>query len=395
MTAMLIAMLSCVIWVYLLVARGGFWRAAQRDDTWLEIAPEPVQWPRVVAVIPARDEASVIGETLGTLLRQDYRGSFALIVVDDHSSDNTAAAARDAAAAGSASDRVTVLAAPSLPEGWTGKLWALQQGVSYSQALAQPPDYLLLTDADIRYAGDTLTWLVLRALRGHLVLTSLMARLSCQSFAERALIPAFIFLFEMLYPFCWVNRADRATAAAAGGCMLVHVGSLQAAGGIEAIHGELIDDCALARLLKGHGPIWLGLTRRVCSIRSYRSRAEIRRMVVRSAYAQLRFSPWWVLGATAAMIVTYLAPPVLALWGSGIAQLLGVVAWAQMTLAFQPILRFYGVSPWWGVALPAIAGTYVVFTFESVYQHMRGRGGEWKGRVQRRTSAREVSWHDS
>jgi hopene-associated glycosyltransferase HpnB len=395
MTALLIAAISCIVWVYLLAARGGFWRAAQRDDTSVEMASEPVQWPRVVAVIPARDEAAVIGATLGSLLRQDYRGSFALIVVDDHSSDDTAAAARRAAAAEGASDRVTVLAAPSLPEGWTGKLWALHQGVSYSQALAEPPDYLLLTDADIRYARDILTGLVLQALRDRLVLTSLMAKLSCQTFAERALIPAFIFFFQMLYPFAWVNRADRATAAAAGGCMLVQGRSLQAAGGIGAIRGELIDDCALARLLKGQGPIWLGLTRRVCSIRGYRSIGEIRRMVVRSAYAQLRFSPWWVAAAAAAMIVTYLAPPALALFGSGAAQLLGALAWVLMALAFQPILRFYGVSPWWGVSLPAIAGTYLVFTFESVYQHIRGRGGEWKGRVQRRTSAREFSWHDS
>ncbi len=209
------------------------------------------------------------------------------------------------------------------------------------------------------------------------------------------MIPAFIFFFQMLYPFAWVNRTDRATAAAAGGCMLVHGRSLQAAGGIGAIRGELIDDCALARLLKGHGPIWLGLTRRVCSIRGYRSIGELRRMVTRSAYAQLRFSPWLIVGTMVAMIATYLAPPVLAVWGSGVAQFLGVLAWTQMALAFQPMLRFYGVAPWWGVALPAIAGTYLVFTLESAYRYIRGRGGEWKGRVQRRTSAGEISWHDS
>jgi hopene-associated glycosyltransferase HpnB len=395
MTPLLIASLSCVIWVYLLGARGGFWRATQRDDAFQRIASEDVHWPRVVAVIPARDEGTVIGETIVSLLRQDYRGSFTLIVVDDHSSDNTATATRHAAAEEGASDRVTVLAAPSLPEGWTGKLWALHQGVSYSQGLAEPADYLLLTDADIRYAGDTLTRLVLHALCERLVLTSFMAKLSCRSFAERALIPAFIFFFQMLYPVAWVNRTDRASAAAAGGCMLVQRRSLQAAGGVGAIRGELIDDCALARLLKGQGPIWLGLTRRVCSIRSYRSIGEIRRMVVRAAYAQLRFSPWWLAGTAAAMTITFVAPPVFALCGSGVVQLLGGMGWALMALAFQPILRFYGVSPWWGVALPAIAATYLVFTFESVYQHMRGRGGEWKGRIQGRASAREVSSHDS
>jgi hopene-associated glycosyltransferase HpnB len=393
MTALLIASLSCIIWIYLLAARGGFWRAAQRDDARPAMATQDVQWPRVVAVMPARNEAAVVGETIASLLRQDYRGGLALIVVDDHSSDDTAAVARHAAAAASASDRVTVLAAPNLPDGWTGKLWAVHRGVSHAQTLPEPPEYLLLTDADIHYADDLLTALVRRTVRDHLVLTSLMARLRCQGFAERALIPAFIFFFQMLYPFAWVNRTDRATAAAAGGCMLVHRRSLQAAGGIEAIRAELIDDCALARLLKGYGPIWLGLTGRVRSVRAYSSLDEIRRMVVRCAYAQLQFSPWRLACATVTMIVTFLAPPVLALLGSGTTQLLGALAWAQMALAFQPTLRLYAVSPWWGLALPAIAATYVVFTLNSAYQHMRGRGGEWKGRVYCRISSHEASGH--
>jgi hopene-associated glycosyltransferase HpnB len=391
MMALLVGSFACIIWAYLLAARGGFWRAAQRDDARPIMVPEVVQWPRVVAVIPARDEGAVIEETLGSLLRQDYRGSFDVIVVDDHSTDDTATEARRIAAALGAAARVTVLAAPSLPDGWTGKLWALHHGVSHAQALPEPPDYLLLSDADIRYSDDALTQLAVRALHERTVLISLMAILSCRSFAERALIPAFIFFFQMLYPFAWVNRADRATAAAAGGCMLVHRRSLQAVGGIEAIRGELIDDCALARLLKDHGPIWLGLTERVHSVRAYASLAEMRRMIVRCAYAQLRFSPWVLAGATAAMVITYLAPPALALFGSGAARLLGALAWAQMALALQPTLRLYAVSPWWGLALPAIAATYVVFMLDSAYQHRRGRGGEWKGRVHRGTSAREAS----
>jgi len=391
MTALLIASLCCIIWVYLLAARGGFWRAAQRDDARPTTGAEDVPLPSVVAVIPARNEATVIGGTIGSLLRQDYRGRLAIIVVDDHSTDGTPAAARHGAAAGNGSDRVTVLAAPTLPDGWTGKLWAMHHGISRAQALPEPPDYLLLSDADIHYADETLTELVRRAVRDGLLLTSLMAKLHCESLVERALIPAFIFFFQMLYPFAWVNRADRATAAAAGGCMLVHCRSLQATGGIEAIRGELIDDCALARLLKDHGPIWLGLTERVHSVRAYASLAEMRRMIVRCAYAQLRFSPWVLAGATAAMVITYLAPPALALFGSGAARLLGALAWAQMALALQPTLRLYAVSPWWGLALPAIAATYVVFMLDSAYQHRRGRGGEWKGRVHRGTSAREAS----
>ena len=386
MMALLIASLSGVIWVYLLTARGGFWRAAQRDDAREAMAAEVSSWPRVVAVVPARDEAEIIGESIASLLQQDHRGDFAVIVVDDHSSDGTAAVARHATTAAGASGRVIVLSAPPLPGGWTGKLWAQHHGVNHAQSLPEPPDYLLLTDADIRHAADTLTELVLRAVRDRTVLTSLMASLHCEKLAERAMIPAFVFFFQMLYPFAWVNRANRATAAAAGGCMLVRRQSLQAAGGVAAIRGELIDDCALARLLKRQGPIWLGLTRRVHSVRACATVGEIRGMIVRSAYAQLRFSPWWLVFTTAAMLVVYVAPPILALLGSGIPQLLGILAWVLMTLAFQPTLHFYRVSPWWGVALPAIAAWYLVFTLESAYRHMRGGGGEWKGRVHCRVS---------
>jgi hopene-associated glycosyltransferase HpnB len=383
-TLLVIAALSCATWVYLLAARGGFWRARERDDAGSPSTADELPWPRVVAVIPARDEAALIGATLGSLLRQDYRGSFAIIVVDDHSSDGTAAAAR---AAEDGSGRLTVLSAPNLADGWTGKLWAMHHGIDHARALPDPPDYLLLTDADIDYADDVLSALVRRAVRADLVLASLMARLHCQSFAERALIPAFVFYFQMLYPFAWVNRADRPTAAAAGGCMLVQRRALEAAGGVEAIRGELIDDCALARLLKRRGRIWLGLTERVRSVRASSGFAEIRRMVARCAYAQLGFSPWRLGAAAAAMSITYLAPPALALFGSGASQLLGALAWAMMALAFQPTLRLYAVSPAWGLALPAIAATYVAFTLDSAYQRLRGRGGVWKGRVHREPPA--------
>jgi hopene-associated glycosyltransferase HpnB len=376
--------LACAVWVYLLAARGGFWRASQRDDAAMPPSADPIAWPRVAIVMPARDEEDVIGPTVASLLRQNYEGNLSLIVVDDHSSDRTAI---EAASAGNFIEAagpprtLTVLTAPPLPGGWTGKLWAVSNGIRHASALPVPAEYLLLTDADICHAPDTLTDLVRRALRERTVLTSLMAKLRCESSAERALIPAFIFFFQMLYPFAWVNRTDRSTAAAAGGCMLVHRGTLVSAGGIEAIRGELIDDCALARLLKPHGPIWIGLTERLRSIRGYRSIGDIGRMITRSAYAQLGFSPWWLAGTTAAMTLTYLTPPALSLLGSGTPQLLGALAWTGMALAFQPILRFYGVSPWWGPALPAIAAIYLVFTLASAYQHMRGRGGSWKGRV--------------
>ena len=392
MMALAVAMLSCGIWIYLLTMRGGFWRAAQRDDEPMPM-PQDIAWPRVAVVIPARDEAGLIHGTLAALLKQDYRGDFTVVVVDDHSSDDTIGAARRAAEATSASDRVTILAAPSLPEGWTGKLWATHLGIRFVQALPEPPEYLLLTDADIRLADDTLTTLVRRAKRDRLVLTSLMAKLRCSSFAERATIPAFVFFFQMLYPFAWVNRSDRKAAAAAGGCMLVKRQPLQAAGGQEAIRGELIDDCALARLLKRHGPIWLGLSDRVHSARVYNSIGDVRRMIIRCAYAELRFSPWWLAATAVAMIVTFLAPPVLTLGGSGSAQILGALSWVLMALAMQPTLRFYGLSGWWGLALPAIAGTYLVFTVDSAWHQLRGRGGEWKGRIHRHATSHGLPEH--
>ena len=392
-TALGIAALSCAIWVYLLAARGGFWRATTRDDTAVTALAKSIVWPRVVAVIPARDEAEVIGGTVESLLRQDYRGGFSVVIVDDHSCDDTADIARRSAALSGASDRLTVLAAPMLPPGWTGKLWATQHGIRHVEARPGGSTYLLLTDADIRFADDTLTELVSRAVRQRLVLTSLLAKLRCVSLPERAFIPAFVFFFQMLYPFPWVNRADRRTAAAAGGCMLVDREALETAGGLDAIRSELIDDCALARLLKPHGPIWLGLSRRIESARAYRSLGEIRRMIIRCAYAQLRFSRWWLAVSTLAMIVTYLAPPVLALFGSGMTQLLGALGWTLMALALQPTLRFYGLSFWWGLALPVIGAAYLVFTLDSAFQHLRGRGGEWKGRVHNGTSANEIARH--
>jgi hopene-associated glycosyltransferase HpnB len=381
MTALVIASLACAAWSFVLVMRGGFWLAAERDDEVDVASFRSVAWPRVIAIVPARNEAEVIAASVTSLLRQDYRGAFEIVVVDDHSTDSTAALAHAAAATAGGAARLTVLSAPELPRAWTGKLWAMSCGTGYVDALPVPPDFVLFTDADISYSPDALTTLVARAQRDGLVLTSLMARLHCESFAERALIPAFIFFFRMLYPFAWVNRAENSTAAAAGGCMLVQRRSLQAAGGIDAVRGELIDDCALGRLLKRQGPIWLGLTHRARSLRAFRSIGEIRPMISRSAYAQLRYSPWLLIGTVLAIAVTCLAPPLLAVSTTGVTRLLAAAAWVQMALALQPTLRFYGVSRWWGAGLPVIAGVYLAFTLDSALQHWRGRGGMWKGRV--------------
>jgi hopene-associated glycosyltransferase HpnB len=242
-----IGALVAAIWAYLMIARGGFWLCSERDERVPEGPRQPLSArPSVTAVIPARNEAEGIADTVTSLIRQDDPGPWTIILVDDDSSDGTADAARRAAAALGAADRLRVMSGRTLPRGWTGKLWAVKQGVEAAQADAHPPDYILLSDADIVYAPDVLSDLVARAQARRLVLTSLMVKLRCESFAERSLIPAFIFFFQMLYPFSWVNRPASATAAAAGGCMLVRSDALKAAGGIDAIRNALIDDCSLA-----------------------------------------------------------------------------------------------------------------------------------------------------
>jgi hopene-associated glycosyltransferase HpnB len=375
----LLASMVVAIWIYLLIGRGGFWLGRERDDA---TGTEQGPWPGVVAIIPARDEAGSVGETIISLLQQDYPGEFSIFLVDDQSRDGTAEVARAAAASFGAAARLTVVSGRQLPAGWTGKLWAQQQGVEAALALSPTPDYLLLTDADIVYAPQALKALATRARRGGYVLTSLMAKLRCTTLAERFFIPAFIFFFQMLYPFAWANDPRRATAAAAGGCMLVRRDALVQAGGMAAIRDALIDDCTLAKKLKAHGPIWIGLTQNVSSIRGYPALADIRHMVSRTAYAQLHYSPFVLAGTVMGLALTFIAPVALALFAAGAARFLGIAAWLLMALALQPTLRFYRVSPLWGVALPAIAAIYMAFTVDSAYQHWRGRGGMWKGRAQ-------------
>lgn len=374
---LVVCALSFVIWVYLLVARGGFWLARERNVASL---PAPAIWPRVTAVVPARDEADVIARTIGSLLQQDYPGSFRVVLVDDQSTDGTAQVAQSLDGA----NRLTVICGTPRPPGWTGKLWAVSQGIAHAKETGAT-DYLWLTDADIAHTPDNLRALVARAESSRLVLVSEMAKLHCGNWTERFLIPAFVFFFDMLYPFSWVNDAHGKTAAAAGGSMLVRRDALEAAGGIAAIRHEIIDDCALARLMKAQGAIWLGLSDLAQSIRPYETIGEIGRMVSRSAYAQLQYSPFVLAGTVAGMVLLYAVPPIAALDPSGPAGLCGLLAWAAMAISFQPMLRFYRVSPLWGVALPVIGLVYTAFTFDSALQFWRGRGGMWKGRVQAMT----------
>jgi len=366
----LIAALSLAIWLVLIFARHGFWLARERDTRDLPL--EPAHWPDVVAVVPARDEADVIARSIGSLAAQDYPGSFRIVLMDDSSSDGTGDIARNLG-----SDRVEVVAGAPLAEGWTGKLWAVSQGVER----AGKPEYLWLTDADIEHAPDTLRTLVTRGEAGDLALVTLMARLRCDSFAERMLIPAFVFFFQLLYPFALVNR-PKGLGGAAGGCMLVRRTALEAVGGIAAIRDALIDDCTLGALLKTQGRVWLGLTDRSRSIRPYERFGTIAAMISRSAYAQLNYSPLLLAGTILGLGLVYAAPPLIAIFGHGWARIAGAFAWLLMAIAFQPMLAFYRRSPLWGVALPAIAAFYAGCTLLSAWQYARGRGGMWKGRAQ-------------
>jgi len=370
---------ALVIWLYLLAGRGGFWLARVRDEKM--VAGSPERWPAVVAIVPARNEADVIAQSVRSLLGQDYPGPFRIVVVDDGSSDGTAAVALQARRTSTSGQTLDVISGAELPSGWTGKLWALEQGVRHAKG-AGASDYFLLTDADIGHSPDNLRTLVARAEHEGRVLVSLMAELSCTTWSERFLIPAFVFFFQMLYPFKWVAQDDRKTAAAAGGCMLVKRDALERAGGIAAVRAEIIDDCALARRLKRQGPVWLGLTRRARSLRPYGGFAAIGRMVSRSAYAQLGYSASVLAGTVAGMALIYVAPALIALFADGPARWAGLAAWLVMALSMQPMLRFYRVSPIWGLALPAMGAAYTLFTVQSAFAVWRGRGGLWKGRVQ-------------
>ena len=369
MMGALLGGLTLLIWLGLIFAHGQFWRARVSDRG---MPPVPQLWPTVAAIVPARNEADVITRSIGSLLEQDYPGEFRVILVDDNSSDGTADAARALNDA-----RLVILNGAPLPAGWTGKLWALSQGI----AAAERPEFLWLTDADIEHAPDTLRALVSRAEDGGLQLVSLMARLHCATWAERMLVPAFVFFFQMLYPFERVNR-PKGIGGAAGGCMLVRRTALERAGGIAAIRNALIDDCTFGALIKRHGRIWLGLTDRSRSIRPYRDIGSIAAMISRSAYAQLGYSPLMLIGTLLGLFLVFGAPPLLTLTGSGAGRIMPAVAWALMALSFQPMLRFYHRSPLYGVALPLIGAFYAGCTLLSAWQHHRGCGGMWKGRAQ-------------
>jgi hopene-associated glycosyltransferase HpnB len=361
------SLLALLIWVYLLAAHGRFWQAGP-------VLPVrvPGTTPAVVIVVPARDEAAVIAATLRSLLAQDYAGPFRVILVDDNSIDGTGAIAR---ALGD--PRLIVITGQPHPPGWSGKLWAVSQGV----AAAADADLVLLTDADIVHEPAHLRALVAQIEAHDLDLVSEMVELACDSPAERALVPAFVFFFQLLYPFDWVNDPLRGTAAAAGGTILVRRRALRRIGGIERIRGALIDDVALAAAVKKGGRIWLGHATLARSVRPYPAVADIWRMITRTAYVQLRFSPVLLAGTVIAMVLVWLVPPAAFLFGHGMAQLFGLIAWIMLALSYMPTLRRFRRSLLWAPLLPLVAGFYTAATLASAVNHHRGRGVAWKGRA--------------
>ena len=425
--ALLIAALSLAIWLYLLFARGNFWNLCQFDD---DDATHPAlsTWPAVTAIVPARNEAETIAQTITSLTQQNYPGKFSIIVVDDHSEDATAKLAQESAQANRPNSNVarvvTILNAPPLQPGWTGKLSALNAGVEFAKnpSLAQDPQstqdlsyrakpgicfsspspqtptgeqptYLWFTDADIVHGPDTLTRLVTRAEQRNLDLTSLMVLLRTQTPPERFLIPPFLFFFLMLYPPKKIASPTSRVAGAAGGCILLRGDALDRIGGLAAICSEVIDDCALARAVKNSDAkinaaftsarkTWMGVTRKSRSLRAYATFAEIRDMIARTAFTQLRYSSLFLIGTLLGLVITYLAPIVLLLTHDTATRLLALTTWLLMSLLFLPTVRFYRISAHWAATLPLAATFYAAATFLSATRYWTNRGAQWKGRSQ-------------
>lgn len=381
--------LSLVIWMGLLCFRGQFWRCDQLLDNGRGELPQlkGEEYASVCAVIPARNEAEMLPMTLRSLLQQSYPGEFTIVLVDDHSTDGTAEFAQGMAEALLKRNRLQVIAAAPLPSGWTGKLWAMAQGIEKAETLTRLPDYFLLTDADIEHDVNNLSRLVAKAQQDDLDLVSLMVLLRCESFWEKLLIPAFVFFFQKLYPFRWVNNPKYSTGAAAGGCILIRREALTRIGGIATLRDALIDDCTLGQAVKSTSKngIWLGLSQRTRSKRAYDSLETIWDMVARTAFTQLNYSPWLLFGTLIAMTLVYIVPPVGGIWGgltgNWLIAIAGFTTWLLMAIAYLPTIRLYRCSRWLAFGLPAIAFLYTLMTIDSALRHWQGKGGAWKGRV--------------
>ncbi|AYL34665.1 glycosyl transferase family 2 [Streptomyces fungicidicus] len=370
---------SLAAWLWLLLCQGFFWRT----DVRLPPSRDPARWPSVCVVIPARDEAAVLPASLPSVLAQDYPGRAEVFLVDDGSADGTGALARELARRCGGLP-LTVGSPGEPPAGWTGKLWAVRHGIA--SARARDPEFLLLTDADIAHAPDSLRRLVAAACTGGFDLVSQMARLRTESRWERLVVPAFVYFFAQLYPFRRIGRAGTRTAAAAGGCVLLRAEAAERARVPDSIRHAVIDDVALARAVKrSGGRVWLGLADRVDSVRPYPRLGDLWSMVARSAYAQLRHSPVLLAGTVAGLALVYLVPPVAtvagAVTGNAAAAVSGAAAWLVMSGTYAPMLRHYGQPLWLAPLLPFTASLYLLMTVDSAVRHHRGRGAAWKGRT--------------
>ncbi|MGB7415047.1 MAG: glycosyltransferase [Thermosynechococcaceae cyanobacterium] len=377
-----ISLLSLIVWLFLILAWGQFWRSDQRLP---ETAAALEFWPDVCAIVPARNEADVLPQSLRSLLTQDYPGKLTVILVDDQSTDGTSAVAQQVAVETQTESALQILETDLLPVGWSGKLWAMHQGVEYLEQQGNPA-YILFTDADIAHDFENVRSLVSKAEQENRDLVSLMVQLRCESVWERLLIPAFVFFFEKLYPFPWVNNPNRKMAAAAGGCILLRSQALSRAGGLEVIREALIDDCSLAAAIKSTGGnIWLGLSTSTVSLRPYTTLESIWTMVARTAFTQLHYSVLLLMGSVVGMGLIYIAPIASLFYGLVFSvkwvAILGAITWLLMTLAYLPTIRLYRLSPLWAFALPLIALLYTLMTLDSARRHWQGKGGAWKGRV--------------
>jgi hopene-associated glycosyltransferase HpnB len=394
---LVISILSLLIWLYLLTFRGQFWLANQR------LKSDNSNWklyPKVSAIIPARNEALLLPITLKSLLTQEYPGEFSIILLDDQSRDGTGIIAQQTAEELKQSQRLQVISGKPLPSGWTGKVWALEQGINVAEQQLSPPDYFLLTDADINHDSTNLKELVAKAEKENLALVSLMVHLKTETFWEKFLIPAFVFFFQKLYPFPWVNNPHHQMAAAAGGCILIRRETLEKIGGIQILRQALIDDCTLAQAVKSslQSPgenkqnlksIWLGLSNKNFSLRSYDSLDTIWDMVTRTAFTQLNYSPLLLIGTVLGMVIIYLVP-ILGIFvgivvgldgGNWQIFIFGLLTWGLMAIAYLPTIKLYQISPLCSLTLPVIAFLYTLMTIDSALRHWRGKGGAWKGRV--------------
>jgi hopene-associated glycosyltransferase HpnB len=372
-----IAALPLLVWLAMLFLRGGFWRVSRLTLSAQRVDPCGA---RIAVVIPARDEAATIGDAVASLLAQSGV-ELHIFVVDDGSTDGTAAVARKAAEDAQRSADLTVIAGAPLASGWTGKLWAMKQGIDESQK--SRPDFFLLTDGDIVHAPGSIAQLASLAGRHRFDLVSLMVRLESKTFAERLLIPAFVFFFFMLYPPRWISDPQKRTAGAAGGCMLVRPAALDAIGGLEHIRAEVIDDCALAAAIKkSGGRLWLGLADSSASIRPYSSFAAIGNMIARSAFSQLHHSAVELLSTVVGLTLVFLLPIALLFTREPLLIALGAAAWLVMAICYLPMVRYYRLGVWRAFTLPVAAVFYMGATVLSALRYWTGRGGQWKGRAQ-------------